>query len=134
MTATSARSAETVSAPSKVQSVIGIDELVELRRESNDMFVRDEIYEYVVDLVEETRRNEIFSMGASPRGTIAILNMAKAVAVIEGRDFVTAQDVQDVVKDTLGHRVKLGQKARAQGMNMEKAMRELIHIVPSPRS
>ncbi len=119
---------------SRVQEVITVDELVQLRRETNDMFIRDEIYEYIVNLVEETRRNAIFSAGASPRGTIAILKMAKAVAVIEGRDFVTAMDVQDVVKDTLGHRVKLGQKARAQGMNMEMAMRELVQIVRAPRN
>ncbi len=119
---------------SRVNSVMGIEELRELRKRSNDMFVRDEIYEYIVDLVEETRRNAMFSMGASPRGTIAILNMAKAMAVIEGRDFVTPADVQGVVRDTLGHRVKLGQKARAQGMNMDNAMRELIQIVRAPRS
>ena len=76
----------------------------------------------------------MFSMGASPRGTIAILNMAKAVAVIDGRDFVTAEDVQDVVRDTLGHRVKLGQRARAQGMNMDTAMKELIRGIKAPRS
>ncbi|MCR5212995.1 MAG: MoxR family ATPase [Eubacterium sp.] len=118
---------------SKITSVIGIDELRELRKESNDMFVRDEIYEYIVDLVEETRKNAMFSMGASPRGTIAILNMAKAIAIIDGRDYVTAEDVQEVVLDTLGHRVKLGQKARAQGMNMGSAMRELLQIVKAPR-
>ncbi len=119
---------------SHVQSVMGIDEMLELRKLCNDMFIREEIYEYIVTLVEETRRNEMFSMGASPRGTIALLNMAKAIAVIDGRDFVTAEDVQDVVPDTLGHRVKLGQKARAQGMNMEMALRGLISYVPAPRS
>ncbi|SER06673.1 MoxR-like ATPase [Lachnospiraceae bacterium NE2001] len=118
---------------SRVEKVITVDELVALRRESNDMFIRDEIYEYIVDLVEETRRNQIFSAGASPRGTIALLNMAKAIAVIDGRDFVTAEDVQEVVKDTLGHRVKLGQKARAQGMNMDGAMKALIQSVRTPR-
>ena len=119
---------------SHVQSVMGIDEMLELRKLCNDMFIREEIYEYIVTLVEETRRNEMFSMGASPRGTIALLNMAKAIAVIDGRDFVTAEDVQHVVPDTLGHRVKLGQKARAQGMNMEMALRGLISYVPAPRS
>ena len=119
---------------SRVEKVIGVDELIELRKESNDMFVKDEIYEYIVDLVEETRKSDMFSMGASPRGTIAILNMAKAVAIIDGRDFVTAEDVQDVVRDTLGHRVKLGQRARAQGMNMDSAMKELIRSVKAPRS
>ena len=72
-------------------------------------------------------------MGASPRGTIALLKMSKAMAVIDGRDFVTAEDVQDVVKDTLGHRVKLGQRARAQGMNMDGAMKALIRTVQVPR-
>ena len=119
---------------SHVQSVMGIEEMIELRKLCNDMFIREEIYEYIVTLVEETRRNEMFSMGASPRGTIALLNMAKAIAVIDGRDFVTAEDVQDVVPDTLGHRVKLGQKARAQGLNMNMALRQLVGYVPAPRS
>ncbi|MBO5609768.1 MAG: MoxR family ATPase [Eubacterium sp.] len=119
---------------SHVQSVMGIEEMIELRKMCNDMFIRDEIYEYIVNLVEETRKNDMFSMGASPRGTIALLNMAKAIAVIDGRDFVTAEDVQDVVPDTLGHRVKLGQKARAQGMDMGTALRELVNYIPAPRS
>ncbi|MBR1772268.1 MAG: MoxR family ATPase [Eubacterium sp.] len=119
---------------SKIEKVIGIDEMIALRQEANDMFVRDEIYEYIVNLVEETRRNDIFSMGASPRGTIALLNMAKAVAIIDARDFVTAEDVQDVIRETLGHRVKLGQKARAQGMNMDSAMKALVQSVKVPRN
>ena len=119
---------------SQVEAVVTVDDLIAYRKEANDLFVRDEIYEYIVDLVEETRRNEMFSMGASPRGTIALLKMAKALAVIEGRDFVTAKDVQDCVKDTLSHRVKLGQKARAQGLTMEKALFSLIETVKAPRS
>ena len=119
---------------SKIEKVIGIDEMIALRQEANDMFVRDEIYEYIVNLVEETRRNDIFSMGASPRGTIALLNMVKAVAIIDARDFVTAEDVQDVIRETLGHRVKLGQKARAQGMNMDLAMKALVQTVKVPRN
>ena len=119
---------------SKVQQVIGVEELIDLRREANDMFIRDEIYEYIVNIVEQTRVNDMFSMGASPRGTIALLNMAKAMAVIEGRDFVTAEDVQSVANETLGHRIKLGQRARAQGMNMQEAIRTLIQTVKAPRN
>lgn len=118
---------------SKVQPVITLDELVEIRKFANDMFVKDEIYEYIVNIVEETRKNEMFSAGASPRGTIAILKMAKAMAVINGRDFVTAEDVQNVTPDALGHRVKLGQRARTQGINMDTAMEGLLRSVKSPR-
>lgn len=117
-----------------IQPVMGVEELIELRQFSNNLFVHDEIYEYIVNLVEATRASELFSMGASPRGTIAILKMAKAMAVINGRDFVTVEDVQSVVRDTLGHRVKLGQRARAQGINMDGAIRQLLETVLPPRS
>ena len=119
---------------SQVEPVLTVEELNAYRQKANDLYVIDDIYEYIVNIVEETRKNELFSMGASPRGTIAILNMAKAVAVINDRDFVTAEDVQDVVKDTLGHRVKLSQKSRAQGVTMDTAMRKLIETVKAPRS
>ena len=119
---------------SRVQAVMSAEELIGLRREANDLFIRDEIYEYIVNLVEVTRSWELFSMGASPRGTIAILKMAKAMAVIEGRNYVTAEDVQSVVRDTLGHRVKLGQRARAEGMNMDGAIRHLLEYVKPPRN
>ena len=70
---------------SKIEKVIDIEDLKELRKKCNDMFIKDEIYEYIVNLVEETRRNEMFSMGASPRGTIALLGMAKAIPWDTGR-------------------------------------------------
>ncbi len=119
---------------STVEAVMTADELIELRKYSNELYIRDEIYEYIVNIVEETRRNEYFSLGASPRGTIACLRMAKAMAIIDNRDYVTAQDVQEVVKDTLGHRVKLGQKARAQGISMAAALNRLVQSIPAPRS
>ncbi len=116
-----------------VQGIMNIDELVELRRMSNDLYVKDEIYEYIVNIVEATRKLDIFSMGASPRGTIALLRMAKAMAVVDGRDYVTALDVQSVVKDTLGHRVKLSARGKAQGLDMVHAMYNVLGQVTAPR-
>lgn len=116
-----------------VRGIMNIDELVELRRMSNDLYVKDEIYEYIVNIVEATRKLDIFSMGASPRGTIALLRMAKAMAVVDGRDYVTALDVQSVVKDTLGHRVKLSARGKAQGLDMVHAMYNVLDQVTAPR-
>lgn len=117
----------------KRQRVLSIEELKELQREAEQIYVHDEIYEYIVSLVEETRKTEFFAEGASPRATIALLRMARAIARLEGRDFVTAQDVQKVLKDVLGHRVKLGARARAEGKSMEECIQELILQVKSPR-
>ncbi len=117
-----------------IQPCMTGEELVHLREKTREIFVKDDIYEYIVNLVEETRRNPMFSMGASPRGTIALLKMAKAMAVLEARDYVTAEDVQVMARATLGHRVKLGQKSRAEGINMDQAIRSLLETVKSPRS
>lgn len=116
-----------------VQGIMTVEELTSLRNMVNDMYVRDEIYEYIVNIVETTRYMEYFSMGASPRGTIALLRMAKAMAVIAGRDYVTAEDVQRVTIDTLGHRVKLSARAKAQGIVMSQAMQLLLQQLPAPR-
>lgn len=118
---------------SKVQKVISVEELRTLRNTTNDLYVRDEIYEYIVNLVEKTRQMDIFSMGASPRGTIALLKMAKAMAVIDGRDYVCAKDVQDVAKDVLGHRVKLSARGKAQGISMQQAIGMVIEQTMAPR-
>lgn len=118
---------------SKVQEVISMEEVLALRTMTNDLYVKDDIYEYIVNLVEATRTMDIFSMGASPRGTIALLRMAKAMAVIDGRDYVCAKDVQDVARDVLGHRVKLSARGKAQGITMQQAIGMVIANVAAPR-
>ena len=118
---------------SKVKEVISMEEVLALRAMTNDLYVIDDIYEYIVNLVEATRTMDIFSMGASPRGTIALLRMAKAMAVIDGRDYVCAKDVQDVARDVIGHRVKLSARGKAQGITMQQAIGMVIADVAAPR-
>lgn len=117
-----------------VKQVISLEEFKQLRDAVEKIFVHDAIYEYIVSLVEATRVNELFSMGASPRGGIALLRMSRAMALLDGRDFVTAQDVQGVIMDVLGHRVKLSARARAEGKDMPSCMQALLYAVKSPRS
>lgn len=116
-----------------LQSVITLQELREMCQAAEKIFVHDAIYEYIVSLVEATRTHELFAMGASPRACIALLRMARAMALLDGRDFVTVQDVQVVLQDVLRHRVKLGARARAEGKNMRDCIQELFRIVKSPR-
>lgn len=119
---------------STLQNVITVERFVELRQKTNDMYVHDSIYEYIVTLVEGTRTNPLFSAGASPRGSIALLRMAKAMAVLNGRDYVTPEDIRNVFVDVLGHRVKLSTKARAEGKTMNDALNELFNGVKVPRT
>lgn len=117
-----------------VNPVMSLAELEEFKKQVQNVFVHEEIYEYIAYLSEETRRNELFSMGVSPRGAIALLKMAKAMAVLEGRDFVTTEDIHKVIFDVFGHRVKLSVKARTEGMNVQKAINQLLKTVKSPRT
>ena len=114
--------------------MISLEELRELQQTAEKIYVHDEIYEYMVTLVERTRSQELFSSGASPRACIALLRMARAMALLRGQDFVTAQDVQHVLPVVLGHRVKLSSRARAEGKSVKECLNLLLHEVKSPRS
>ena len=117
-----------------LQEKISQEEFEQLRKQTNDMFVHDSIYEYIVTLTEETRINPLFSIGASPRGSIALLRMAKAMAVLDNRDYVTPEDILAVLFDVLGHRVKLSTKARAEGKTVKDALTQLWNGVKVPRT
>ncbi|MCI5806269.1 MAG: MoxR family ATPase [Clostridium sp.] len=119
---------------SKIVETISVEEFRTLRRRTNDMYVHDSIYEYIVTLVEKTRKDPYFAMGASPRGSIALLRMAKAMAVMYGREYVTPEDIRRVFADVLGHRVKLSTKARAEGKDIKQALEELFQGVKVPRT
>lgn len=119
---------------SKIVETISVEEFLVLRKRTNDMYVHDSIYEYIVTLVEKTRKDPYFAMGASPRGSIALLRMAKAMAVLYGREYVTPEDIRRVFADVLGHRVKLSTKARAEGKDIKQALEELFQGVKVPRT
>lgn len=117
----------------EIKTVISLEEVLQIQKAVEEVFVHDAIYEYIVTLVEATRSHELFSAGASPRASIALLRMARAMAVLGGRDFVTAQDVQEVLFDVLGHRVKISARARAEGKNPKECIGQLEKEIKSPR-
>lgn len=117
---------------SGISPLLSLDELKDLQKKTGEIFVHDSIYEYIVSLVEATRDNPLFSLGASPRAAIALLRMSRAMAMLEGRDFVTAKDVQDGLADVLGHRLRLSARSRAGGISMASAIEKLYETVKVP--
>ena len=117
-----------------IARVITRDELKELIDKTLRLPVHDSIYEYIVSLVEETRRSELFKMGASPRGANALLKMSRAMAVMEDRGYVAPEDIAKVFVDTLGHRVKLSSAAKAKGYNTDTALMEVLSFIKVPRT
>lgn len=118
---------------SDIRPVLSLEELKALQKQTEEIFVHDALYEYMVSLVEETRNSPLFAQGASPRGAIALLRMSRAMAVLAGRDFVTAKDIQSVLVDVLGHRVRLSARARTEGTDIKDALETLYKTVKTPR-
>ncbi|MDE6364130.1 MAG: AAA family ATPase, partial [Lachnospiraceae bacterium] len=118
---------------SDIPPVLSLEELKDIQTQTERIFTDDSIYEYIVNLVEDTRSNPLFALGASPRAGIALLRMSRAMAMLAGRDFVTAKDVQSVLCDVLCHRVRLSARSRAEGVTAAAAVGRLLETVRCPK-
>ena len=118
---------------SDIAPVLSLEELKDIQAKTESIYVDDAIYEYIINLVEETRNSPLFSLGASPRAGIALLRMSRAMAMLASRDFVTAKDVQSVLVDVLAHRVRPSARARAEGITTAAAVEKLHETVKSPK-
>ena len=115
-----------------VKSVITKERLAELKKQAETLHVEDNIYEYLVQLTEATRKEPRIALGVSPRGGIALLKMARAMALLRGGDYVIPEDVLSVIDDVWRHRIHLNAKARAEGMDVSDIILEIterIHAV-----
>ena len=106
--------------------------LIEMQRALEHVHVSDSIGEYVVDLVAATRTNRRLQVGASPRGTLAVMKLSRALAALEGRDFVTPEDVKAVAVPALAHRLTLRPELWVQRLRPEEVVREALETVPTP--
>ena len=116
-----------------VEMVVSAEELMQMQEIVADTFVSDEIISYVVDLINATRQNKYLLRGASPRGTLAVLAMAKAVACLHGRDYVVPKDVQEVLVPTVAHRLLVNHTAQSQDITAEKVLEEILRTVAAPK-
>lgn len=96
--------------------------------------IKDSLVGYIADLVEASRSNPNIELGISPRGAIAVSHMAKASALMHGRDFVNEEDIRDVFCDVCAHRIILTQKARAAGMQSRDVLQSILQSVRAPYS
>ena len=95
--------------------------------------VSDEVVAYIVELINATRNNEHIVRGASPRATLAVTAMAKAVAQLRGRDYVVPKDVQEVFIHTIAHRLLLSPKAEGTGISAQQVLGQILTGVSAPK-
>ena len=109
------------------------EDLVQIQNEVEATFLSESVVQYIVALVSATRNHPDILRGASPRATLSVTAMAKAVACLRGRDFVTPGDVKEVFSHTLAHRLLLSPKAEAQGKAPQTVLQEILAATPAPK-
>ena len=107
---------------------------VELLRDTvAQTYIGEAVVNYIVELIDATRHHEDILRGASPRATLAVTAMAKAIAQLRGRDYVVPGDVKEVFVATLAHRMVLTPKAEGQGLLAESILRQILEQVTAPK-
>ena len=115
-----------------LDQVTNADEVMELQRAVREIYIDPLIKQYIVSLVNSTREHESAYLGASPRGSLALMRTTQAWSMFEGRDFVQPDDVKLLAYPTLGHRVIVSPGARVRDIDSGQIVDECIERVPVP--
>lgn len=116
----------------KAEQVTSTDEILEMQDEVTQIHIEDKILEYVTSLAMNTREQEMIRLGVSPRGALAVTRLAKARAYVQGRDYVTPEDVQKVFLDVCAHRIILNPKAKIAALSASDVLIEVLKQTKSP--
>ena len=116
----------------ELEPVVTAAELVELSAQLSLIHVEEAVARYIVRLSRSTRDHVAFELGASPRASLALFDAARAVAAIEGRDYVRPDDVKRLAQPVLAHRLLLSSQTRLRGRTTEDVLDEIVREVPVP--
>ena len=114
-------------------AILTADQLKTLRRQVRQVHVEDKLFDYIAQIVQNTRANKSLYLGASPRASVALLNGAKALATVQGRDFITPEDVQTLAAPVLRHRILLTPEREMEGSTPDEVIAQLVQKVEVPR-
>jgi MoxR-like ATPase len=115
-----------------LRPVVDGEQVVAMQEAIEDVHVDDSVGRYMVDLVTATRTSPSVQVGASPRGTLALLKAGRCRAALRGRDFVTPDDVKAIAPPALAHRLALKPELWVQRVRAEDIVADLLETVPTP--
>lgn len=116
-----------------VQQVMNAGTLASLQDYAAGLYIKDEVVDYIIRLISATRSHPAILRGASPRATLSVTAMAKSVAALQGRDFVTPDDVASVFSTTVAHRMLLTPESEAKGLSAEAILKEILDGAKAPK-
>lgn len=128
-----ASSVKQSSSLNSLRVICSIDDIIRAQEETANVLAVDELVAYAVALVRATRESRAISLGAGTRGAISLVRVGKALAVMNGRRFVTPDDIKAVALPVLRHRVQLTPEIAISGQEVDDILRGIIENVPAPR-
>ncbi len=117
----------------QVEQVADHAQLEGLRQAADRVYLSDDVLDYLLRLVEATRQHPLILQGASPRATLSLTSVSRALALASGRDYVTPEDVQAMFRDVITHRLVFAPKAGATEQAREELLSQLMHGIKAPR-
>lgn len=117
-----------------IRCVMSLEEVMSVKEEVSNVFVSDEICTYAASIAASTRTNPYISLGLSPRGTISLVTMAKAVAYLSERDYVIPEDIRACGNSVMGHRIVPSVKAKIENVSISKIIENIFATVKSPKA
>ncbi|PAD68453.1 magnesium chelatase [Bacillus sp. 7586-K] len=115
-----------------INSIASTEEILAAQDLYSSIYVSDDVLLYIMNIVEMTRAHSAVELGVSPRGSQALLKAVQVLAILKGRDYVSPDDVKEMVKPVLGHRILLKSVIRAKFTKVESILDEIISSVPVP--
>lgn len=117
----------------EVQSVLKAEDIKTCSAIIEKVHIKDELLDYIAKIIHNTRNNGDLFLGASPRASLSILKSSKAIAAMNGRDFVTPDDIQYVAYPVLNHRIILAPEREMEGVEAEDIIKQIIQSIDVPR-
>ncbi|MGN6163127.1 MAG: AAA family ATPase [Flavisolibacter sp.] len=118
---------------SVIEPVLRAEQIAAIRSQVKNILIDEKLLQFIAKLVHQTRSHKSIYLGASPRASLAIMNAAKAMAAINGRDFVTPEDILEVVPPVLRHRIILSPDKEMEGVTEDDVIKQIIQTMDIPR-
>ena len=116
-----------------IQPALQAQQVISLRQQIKNQVIEEKLLQFIAKLISLTRNHKSIYLGASPRASLAVMNAAKATAALQGRDFVTPEDILSIVTPVLRHRIILSPDKEMEGISEDEVIKQIVHSIDVPR-
>ena len=116
-----------------ITQVLDDAQIISLKQQIKKLVIEERLLQFIAKLIQQTRHHKSIYLGASPRASLSIMNASKAIAAMQGRDFVTPEDILDVVTPVLRHRIILAPDKEMEGITEDEVIKQIVQSMEIPR-